>query len=303
MSFVREIQAAILQEQPDLGTVLLRLRLLAARLGSEQLEDWVKHEAEGYPKEVEVPPYRKVGVSYRASFSGAFGGGIRNAPIPPYLIEMHAGKHWTEHQVRESIASVQGMASEGSRLGVNAANLIMLLQGKVYEGLACNSVTGDISVIAVREIIQSVRARIIELTIALEKQVPEAVSVALESTNFSSADHAAKVTQIFNQTIHGNVTHVIVSDNAQVSLAIAAGDQDSMIGELTKAGLTEGKAKEITAIIASEKPESADKPLSGKATSWIRNNAPKAAGGAWKIGSAIATDVLKEAAPRYWGLK
>jgi hypothetical protein len=57
----------------------------------------------------------------------------------------------------------------------------------------------------------------------------------------------------------------------------------------------------ITDIVALEKPQSADKPLGPKALAWIKKNAPKAASGAWKIGSAIATDLLKEAALKYYG--
>jgi hypothetical protein len=116
-------------------------------------------------------------------------------------------------------------------------------------------------------------------------------------------ESAATVTQIFNQTVYGNVTHVTATDGAQVSLAIAAGDTVSMVSELAKAGLPDDAAKEITDIVALEKPESADKPLGPKALEWIRNNAPKAASGVWKIGSAVATDLLKDAALRYYGLK
>jgi hypothetical protein len=148
MSILREIQAAILQENPDLGTILLKLRFLASRLGSEPLEDWVKYEAEGYPQDADVPEYRVAGLSYSGSWSGPFGSGINNAPIPSYLIQKHASKHWTEYKVRESIASVQEMAASGKTLGINASNLILLLQGKVYEDWACNSITAEMSPVA-----------------------------------------------------------------------------------------------------------------------------------------------------------
>ncbi|MGB1836786.1 hypothetical protein, partial [Marinobacter adhaerens] len=87
MSLLHQIQESVVQEGSDLGSVLLKLRLLASRLGSEVLEEWVKHESEGYPKDAELPEYRVVGVSYRGTFSGPFGAGIQNAQIPPYLIE------------------------------------------------------------------------------------------------------------------------------------------------------------------------------------------------------------------------
>jgi len=108
---------------------------------------------------------------------------------------------------------------------------------------------------------------------------------------------------MFNQTVYGNVTHVTATDGAQVTLAITAGDIVSMVGELAKAGLPDDAANEITDIVASEKPQNPDKPLGPRALEWIKKNAPKAASGAWKIGSAVATDLLKEAALKYYGLK
>ena len=54
MSLLHQIQESVVQEGCDLGSVLLKLRLLAARLGSDVLEEWVKHESEGYPKDAEV---------------------------------------------------------------------------------------------------------------------------------------------------------------------------------------------------------------------------------------------------------
>lgn len=303
MSILRDIQASILQENPDLGTILLKLRVLASRLGSEPLEDWVKYEAEGYPRDIGVPAYRIVGVSYFGSWSGLVGN-INNAPIPPVLIEKYAGADWTRYKVRESIAGVQEMArKDDDSLGINASDLILRLQGKVYKDYACNAVFGQISIISVREIVQAVRARILELTIELEKRVPQAVEITLQNVIEKTTESTAKVTQIFNQTIHGNVTHVTATDNAQVSLAITAGDTVSMVSELVKAGMPEQAAKEITEIVASEKPQNADKPLGRKALDWIKKNAPKVAGGVWKIGSAVATDLLKEAALRYYGLK
>jgi hypothetical protein len=170
------------------------------------------------------------------------------------------------------------MAASKRSLGINASNLILLLQGKVYEGWACNEVTANMSPVAPREIVQAVRARILELTIALEKRVPEAVEVTLQQVISSKTpESAAAVTQIFNQTVYGNVTHVTATDGAQVSLAITAGDSVSMVSELAKAGLPDDAAKEISEIVASEKSQNPDKPLGPKALEWIKKNAPKAA--------------------------
>lgn len=134
MSLLTEIQAALIDGQP-IGPILLKLRLLASRLGSDVLEEWVKHESEGYPPGVSLPDYRKVGVSYVGTFSGAFGSGIENAPIPPYLIEKFAGKGWNDYEIRQSVSSIDELLSSGNSgtLQINAADLILLLQGHIYE--------------------------------------------------------------------------------------------------------------------------------------------------------------------------
>ncbi|MEB5557908.1 hypothetical protein GOP97_19585, partial [Vibrio cholerae] len=123
MSLLQQIQESVIQESSDLGSILLKLRLLAARLGSDILEEWVKYESEGYPVESEVPAYRVAEVSYRGTFSGAFGASINNAQIPPYIIEQYAGKSWTKYEVRESVAAVSDMvrqSSDGASFGINA---------------------------------------------------------------------------------------------------------------------------------------------------------------------------------------
>lgn len=304
MSILRDIQTAVMSEGTSLGTALLRLRFLASRLGSIPLEDWVKHEAEGYPKQVEVPQYRVIGVSYTGTFSGPFNASIKNAPIPSHLIEKLAGEQWVNHRVRESIAGVQDMAnSEGSQAGINASNLILLLQDNVYEGYACNSVTGRLSQLAFKEIVQSVRSRVLEFTIELEKEIPASVDVTIQNTVESVQNSASTVTQIFNQTIHGGITHVTATDSAQVSLAIIAGDVNSLTRELVKAGVPAEAATEVSEIVASEQPQSTDEPLGSRARAWLSKNVPKAASGAWKVGSTALTPILTKAALKYYGLE
>lgn len=167
MPLLHQIQESVVQEGADLGPILLKLRFLASRLGSDVLEEWVKHESEGYPRGVDVPSYRVIGISYKGTFLGPFGSGIQNAPIPSYLIKQYAGDAWVNYEIRESIAGVDELvrtSTESGSLGIDASNLILLLQGKIYEDYACNAVSGTISRTALTEIQQAVRGRILELT-------------------------------------------------------------------------------------------------------------------------------------------
>jgi hypothetical protein len=247
MSLLHQIQSSLMEEGQKIGPILLKLQFLASRLGSAPLETWVKYEADGNPHDTEVPDYRLLPVSYIANFSGPFGSGVRNAPIPPYLIEKFAGHHWNRYEIRQSIAAIDDLLTSADRtdrgnLQINASNLILLLQGNVYKDYACNSVTGTLSKASLSELQNSVRTRILELTIELEKSIPAA-------------------------------------------------------------GIPRSEAEELAEIVASEEPEDDKQPFGKKAKSWIARNIGKAIDGTWKIGIAVATSVLTEAALQYYGHK
>jgi len=306
MSLLQQIQESIVQEGSDLGSVLLKLRLLASRLGSDTLEEWVKYESEGYPQDAEVPPYRIVGVTFRGTFSGSFGSGINNAQIPPYLIEKHAGESWTKYEVRESVAAVDEMvkkSSDGGTLGIDASNLILLLQGKIYEGYACNDISGTISLTAFYEIQQTVRSRILELTLELEKSVPGAVHVAIGEP-VENKSETEQVQQISQQIIYGNVSTAVAGGaGAQIAIGINEKDNASLIEHLVQNGIPQGDASELAALMEAEEPASIEEPFGEKAKDWVAGNIKKAAEGTWSVGISVATKVLTQAAMKYYGLK
>lgn len=303
MSLLQQIQESIVEEHSDLGSILLKLRLLAARLGSDILEGWVKYESEGYPSDVDVPPYRVVGVTYRGTFSGPFGSGIKNAQIPPYLIEQYAGESWTKLEIRESIAAVSEMvkkSSDGRSFGIDASNLILLLQGKIYEGYVCDGVSGSMSPTSFYEIQQAVRSKILELTLELEKSVPGAMNVAIgtSATNNTEAEQVQKISQ---QIIYGNVSTAVAGDN--VAVGIFERDNNSFIKYLVEKGIPEADASELAEIMETEEPTSPDEPFGRGAKDWITTNLKKAVEGTWNIGISVATRILTEAALKYYDLK
>jgi hypothetical protein len=304
MALLHEMQTALLSGEADIAPILLKFRLLAAKLGSGPLQEWVKHELEGYPTDADVPDYRVLSVSYRGTFSGPFGSGIQNAQIPTYLIEKFAGESWATFQMRQSVAAVDELVKESQgNLHINASNLILLLQGKVYEGYACNDVTGTIGVAQLKEIQHAVRSRILELLIELEKAVPGASQISIGNEQ-PKEDESGKVNQIFYQTIHGSMTNVSNTGAiGTMNIGVAPGDVAGLVGLLVEAGIGEQDANDFVATLASEEPESKQEPFGAKAKVWIAKNLKKAADGTWKVGIGVATEVLKTAAIGYYGLK
>jgi len=220
MALLSDIQQDILENKP-LAPILLKLRFLASRLGSDILEDWVRFELDGYADETEVPSYRKLGVQYTASFLGSLGREMRNAPIPPYAIEKFAGEQWLTAVEKQSVAAIESLlakTADGGGLQIDASNLILLLQGNMYPGMNCVSVTGKISIASVVGLLGSVRSRVLELTIQLEKSAPIAATITLGKTvENPTAEGAGNVTTITNQVVYGNWTSVSNSSATNVT--------------------------------------------------------------------------------------
>lgn len=306
MSLLHQIQESVVQDGSNLSSILLKLRLLAARLGSNDLEEWVRHESEGYPPDAVLPEYRIVDVTYKGTFSGPFGSGIKNAPIPPILIKKFANDSWNSFPVRESIAAVGELvksSAKGETLGINASNLILLLQGKVYDGYACNAISGNISAVSLSEITQAVRSRVLELTIELENSIPAAAHITF-GTQSMDKDNASKAQQITQQIIYGNVGNAISGGSeSTINVNIQSHNKESVVNYLKESGIPEEDARDFALIVASETPSSSEEPFGKGAKNWIASNIRKAADGTWKVGMAVATKVLTEAALKYYGLK
>lgn len=307
MALIHEIQKELLSDKADLASILLKLRFLAAKLGSHPLAAWVKHEAEGYPNNVDLPEYRELGMAYRGTFSGPFGSGIQNAPIPSVLIESIAGKQWSGYSLRQSVAAIDQLVSAdkdgNGGVHLDLSNLILVVQGKIYPNYVCNEIKGFISTAELREVQHVVRNRILELALEIEKSVPGIENIGIGSDAMNTPSDSGKVSQIFYQTIHGSMTNVSNTGSVgEINIGIQQADLASLRAYLVNQGISADDANSFSKILASEKPESQKEPFGEKAKTWIAKNLNKAVDGTWNVGIGVATDVLKSAALGYYGL-
>ena len=304
MALLHEIQAAAMGDSAETGPLLLRLKFLAAKLGSQPLAEWVKHESDGYPDDISVPEYRRIPVSFTGTFTGPNWSGIKNAQIPSYLIAKFAGEEWNLFEARQGISAIEELigGSDGT-LEINAFNLILLLQGKIYKGHACNAIHGTIgrsNLVAIRH---AVKSKILDLTLQLEKEVPVAALVEVGGQQPATPKDSALTTQFFQQIVHGNVNHVTSTGNGNaIVTGVIHGEIHSLVKHLTSQGMDHEEAEEAASIVSKEKPSDSVQTLGAKAKKWLAEKAEQAGSYVGKAGLGVATDLLTEAAKHYWGL-
>lgn len=309
MSMLSEIQESLLVEGTSLEFPLLRLRFLASRMGSVVLEDWVRHEIEGYPEGTDVPSYRRTDIIYRGTFTDGYRT-LNDVPIPNAVIAQHGGKHWLSREFRESMGVIDATvarADKRAEYSIDAANLLLLIQNKIYEGMPCIMVRGLFDISAFVKIQSAVRAKMLELTIKFEKELPLVGNItrgatidALPATDVAAANNA---TQAVVYNYNGPVTNITTSGAvSDVNINFTQVNVEKLIGDLTRGGIPNVDALELGRIIRDEKPDDGEQPLGRRTRGWINEKVGEAGKTVWGMGKVVPTSIVTEAVKKYYNL-
>jgi hypothetical protein len=302
MNILEEIQNAAIDASSDLGTILRKCKLLAARLGNQPLEDWLIWESNGYPDHVEVPDYRIWHLEVKGHFSGPFGSGIENAPIPLACLPMEVRKHYQRYECRQSIASIESTLKETTTgiIKVSTGDLALTLGMKIYKYQNCVQAWAEFGAGNLIELVNAVRNRILDFALAVWKEAPNAGEPEADT---SSNIEATKLTQIFNTTVYGGSAKVVGTATASsILLNIVPGDFSSLEAILRKKGVHEHDITDLQAALEEEKEPKSDQGFGPKVSAWISKMMGKAAEGSWNISLSAAGNILSEIISKFYGL-
>ena len=302
MTLLEDIQTAAVDASNDVGTLLRKCKLLAARLQSQPLEDWVIWESNGYPENIKVPDYRIWPLEVKGHFSGAFGSGIRNAPIPLVCLPEKARKDYERYECRLSIAGVEASLEQTDvgLLQVATGNLALILGMKVYRNQNCVHAWAEFEAGNLVELLNGVRNRILDFALAIWKEEPTAGDV---NPAASATLKSAHVTQIFNTHVLGGTANLVgTAIDSTIAFSITAHDFSSLENCLRERGVEDEDIQDLNLAIQSDsEPESKEK-FGPKVSAWFAKMMQKAADGSWGIGVGTASNLLTRAIVGFYGL-
>jgi hypothetical protein len=240
MTLLREIQAAALDSNVDLADLLRKCKVLAARLKNKQFAHWVTQELNGYQPDDTVPAYRKIKVQSIGHFSGPFGSGIQNAPIPQALLPEEF-RHFANQQIFvEPVGTLAAHVSKDTSSSVLQgkwpADLIAYLQRlrPIYEDMVLADAWRMIPAAAVKGILDTIRTRILDFALALEEREPTAGDTQPGEGPRLKND---LVTNIYNTVIHSGLANIGTAGDAHIksgSISFGTSIPKARHDELTK---------------------------------------------------------------------
>jgi hypothetical protein len=303
VTLLEDIQGSAVDANSDLGTLLRKCKLLAARLGSKPLEDWLLWESNGYPDNVSVPEYRIWSLEVKGHFAGPFGSGMRNAPIPIACLPEKVRESYQHYESRQSIASIEAMLSakdDGGTLQVSTGDLALVLGQKVYRHQNCIQAWAEFSTNHLHELLNSVRNRVLDFALAVWKEEPTAGETSAKP---STVMDASRVTQIFNTTVYGGSANLVGSaSHSTIEFNIEAKNFSSLESVLRESGIEEDDVKELKTALQSGEQPTANKGFGPRVSAWIAKMVKKAAEGSWGVGVGAAGTLLAQALSKYYGL-
>ena len=297
-NLLQEIQREAISSTTPLSDVLRKCLLLAHRIGSEDLKDWVSHELNGYPKEAGVPDYRRD--PQPVVFADYFGPMLRaNEQQVPYSFIDEELKPWLPIEIREGISSVVALQK-----AVDAGEVVFSCPPETYR-LVKSHINGtqivrmwrNIDSSFVNGIAETVRNRVLRFTLELDSHAPNSGDPI--STLKAMPE---EIKQQFNTTIMGAVSNLSQGgDHVSQTVTINRGDLQAVATELSTMGFTVAEAKEFAQILSQETPKP-DGTFSDKLKEAIAQASSKAGSGAIKISQSALGNILATITKQYFGI-
>ena len=294
--------SAVSPDHCSLATLLRKCCVVASKLGSRHLEDWIHYESNGYPDGVTVPDYRITSVNLIGHFSAIHGGTqLRDAPISVLSLPEGVREVFSKYKVTDSVALLEQHAQ--SQTGVVHLNYdalpLMLAQHKVkiYNNMECLQAWGEMSAGVAVHILETVRNRVLDFSLALEKEAPKGAG--------GGADFSVKkeqVNKMVHAIIHGDQNTIVVGSNNSVDVSgVIKGDFNSLRECFIQTGLSPEDIDTLHKALKAE-PKVNGGEFGPKSQEWMSQMINKAKDGAWDIAIKAGKELLQRALSQYYGM-
>lgn len=294
--------SAVSPDHCSLATLLRKCRVVASKLGNRHLEDWIHYESNGYPDGVTVPDYRITAVNLIGHFSAIHGGTqLRDAPISVLSLPEGVREVFSKYKVTDSVALLEQHAQ--SQTGVVHLNYdalpLMLAQHKVkiYNNMECLQAWGEMSAGVAVHILETVRNRVLDFSLALEKESPRA---AKGVADFSVEEE--RINKMVQTSIYGDQNIVLVGSNNFVYVSgVVKGDFNSLREVLSRNGLTSEDIDALHRALKSE-PEATGGKFGTQVKKWMSGVISNVGKNAGDIAVNAVKGLLQKALEQYYGM-
>lgn len=224
--------------------------------------------------------------------------------MPALLLPKKLREFGERVHLRHPIATLEELAKKernepGELTFPWPGNLIALMQKEnKFNGHVIVDAWQSTSNAAITGIIDTVRNRVLEFSLRLQKEVP----MAADDDSKTNPAAAQAATQYFQTIILGNHTGNIAAGSPgaiQTTSVVQAGDLEGLARALLEYGVPKAEVKDLEGAITEE---GTSQGMGPKAGIWLAKAATAVASGAWKLASGVGIGVITKLVLSYYGI-
>jgi hypothetical protein len=290
------INLAVDGKQP-LPDILRKCLLLGHELKNERLKEWANQELSGYQSKEDTPEYRHLPGIAKGHFFGAYGGELKNYPIPPAALE-EKHRHWArEVYLPQGVSAYEGIIASSDNTTMTfpwPGDMVLYYQQKLLDGYGLISAGLDVSKSAFIEALDTVRNR----TLNMALQIKDELGTSYDDLRRIQSSDAAKIQSIVFNNIGGN-SNVAFGGSVDASgqTIITVGDRKGLDAALSRAGLDKEDLDGLTGAIKADGPKPGN-----KVGEWVKEKSSKVLAGGVKVGTKIGSEILTAWIKQHYGL-
>ena len=179
MSLAQEILQNSADPSVLVSALLRKFKVFVSVRGDEEKIEWVNRELKGYRAGIDsIPDYRTFQAHNLGHFNGAFGSGLKNAPIPLFNLPDDIRSQYSLTQICEGIEEVESLLEhEPETLKKHwPPDLVAFFQREFYENMVAVSIWQSVPRSALTSITSAIRDEIADYILALQKINPDILS-------------------------------------------------------------------------------------------------------------------------------
>lgn len=297
MTLIDDIKRDLTDESVSLTNTLRKAKILATTMRLAEFREWVDFELSGYPDNKDVPDYRVLHLQSVGQFSGSFGSGASNVPLPLSNLPQSIRNFAETLRLSEGIGEIEALRRDDIAYRWPPEQVMLARPYlKMENGMVLVDAHRPIPASATSGILDQVKNKLLDFLLSLEEN-----HIVIESLSDSQAA-MSQARNLFNVNIYGDRNIVASGEKVhQQSINVREGNLDSLLELVRSLGVSDEAVRELQDALALDGPPK-DGRLGMRVKAWLGGIAESAAVETLKVGSHVAIAQITSAILTYYGL-
>jgi len=239
MQLIDEIIDILSSENTNLENALIKTKVLLHKMGEKSLLTWVNNELNGYSYKDNIPEYRRLDAPLYATITNGYQR-RSNQQLPLIHLESHKIEELITVELKDSVSSLYYFSNSEDIIKVDIQIEYLYLFSDVFnKNVHIESAYKYISHGRIEQVLSQVRSRLLDFLLELSEKLPNKKG----EIDLKSESKKIKTEELFNHTIFGDNTTIIVGNKNTTNTHQLKNDIDALFETLRKYDITE---KELT---------------------------------------------------------